>query len=258
MLQFNGYIGRRSLAVLDHLFEQLAFAVSLFKLLLKRHKGGRVLVRRFTLEQIYFTGYQALPVVIPVALLIGSSNIVVFSKVSSHYDLGKTMVMLLMREIGPLVTALVVILRTATAVTIEIGYMKVLREIEAFEMAGMDPLRVICLPRFIGITSAILCLLIVFDLVALFGGYVLVWILTHVIVGDLFNQIVRAITFADIFVGLLKGICFGITITAICLYQGFETRMEIIEIPARTSKVAIECFFYCLIVNVLISVLFYI
>lgn len=257
-MRFSGFIGKKTLDILDHLFEQLAFALQLFKLLFKRHKSGGVLVRQFTLEQIYFTGYQALTVMLPVALLIGSTNIIVFSKISSQYDLGKTIIVLLVHELGPLVTALVVILRTATAVTIEIGYMKVLHEIDAFEMAGIDPLRAICLPRFIGITAAILCLLVVFVIVALFGGYAVVWILTQVSMGDLFRQIVRAVTFGDIFIGLLKGVCFGITITTICLYQGFETRMEITEIPARTSKVAVECFFYCLVINVLISALFYV
>lgn len=258
MLQLTGYIGRRSLETLDHLFEQLTFACHLFGILFQRHNSGRALVRRFTLEQIYFTGYQALPVMLPIALIIGSTIIIIFSNVSSQYDLGKIVVMLLVREIGPLVTALIVILRTATAVTVEIGYMKVLHEIDAFEMAGIDPLRAICLPRFIGITIAILCLFVVFNLVALFGGYVVVWVLTQVVVGDLIRQMVSAIKLIDISAGLLKGICFGIIITTICLYQGFGTRMEIIEIPARTSKVAVESFFYCLVVNILISILFYV
>lgn len=257
MLQLTGYIGRRFLKTLDHLLEQLVFACHLFALLFQRHKSGRVLVRRFTFEQIYFTGFQALPEIVPVALIIGSAIIIVFSNVSSQYDLGKIVVMLLVREIGPLVTALIVILRTATAVTVEIGYMKVLHEIDAIEMAGIDPLRIVCLPRFIGITTAILCLIVVCDMVALFGGYAIVRVLTQVAVGDLIRQIANAITLIDISVGLLKGICFGITITTICLYQGLGTRMQIIEIPARTSKVAVESFFYCLVVDILISILFY-
>lgn len=252
-----GYTGRRTSKTLDDAFNWFAFTLHIFRATLRRYQTGKALVRKFTLEQIYYTGCQALGVIIPVALIIGSANIIIFSEVSNQYDLGKTLVMLLVREIGPMVTALVVILRTATAVTIEIGYMKVLHEIDAIEMAGLDPIRVICIPRMIGITLAIGCLFIIFDLVAVFGGYAIVWTLTHIPVGSLLLQIGRAITFSDILVGLIKAVSFGMATTTICLYHGFETKRGITEIPVRTSKVAIECFFSCLVIDVAISALFY-
>ena len=167
------------------------------------------------------------------------------------------MVLLIVREIGPIVTALVVILRTATAVSIEVGYMQVFHEIEAIEMAGIDPLRIICLPRLVGITAAILCLFVIFDLVAVIGGYLVVWIFTYIPIKNLFEQIETAITFADILVGIIKALCFGISITVICLYHGFKANIKITEIPAQTSRVAVECFFSCLVIDVFISVLFY-
>ncbi len=256
MSQITGYIGRQTVRTLDRVSNQLAFNFSLLRILFQHQKTGAALIRRFTLEQIYFTGYQALYVIIPIALLIGGANIVMFSKVPGQFDLARTMAMLLIREIGPLVTALVVILRSATAVTIEIGYMKVLHEIETIEMAGIDPLRIICLPRLVGMTSAVLCLFIVFALVATVGGYTVVWTLAYAPIGNFIGQISLAITVSDILVGIFKALCFGITITVICLYHGFETKLEITEIPVRTSKVAIECFFYCLITNVIISIIF--
>lgn len=253
-----GHIGRQTLKTIDYIFNLFAFSYSLFKLILKRHKAGKMLVRRFTLEQIYFTGYQALYVIIPIALILGSTNIIIFSQASGKYDLGKIMVMLLVREIGPIVTALVVILRTATAVTIEIGYMKVLREIDAIEMAGLDPLRVICLPRLVGITVAIFCLIVVFELVSIIGGYMVVWFFTYIPMENLLRQIAKNITFTDIVVSMVKVFFFGITISITCMYHGFQTKIKVTEIPARTSKAAIECFFFCLIINVIISVVFYI
>lgn len=256
-MQISGYIGRRTIEGFDHFLNQCAFIFKMFRLVVERGTGGRALNRRFTLEQIYFTGFQALHIIVPVALIVGTTNIVMLSKVSAQYDLGRTMILLLLREIGPLVTALVVILRSATAVTVEIGYMKVLHEIETLEMAGFDPLRVICIPRLFGITVAMLCLFVVFDLVAVFGGYAIVWGLTHIPVGDLFAQIGRAIGAVDILVGFIKAVSFGLMVTAICLYHGFAIRMEITEIPVRASKVAVECFFYCLIVNAVISMIFY-
>jgi len=162
-----GYIGRKASSATNHISNLFAFTCRIFVLIFQKPEAGRALVRRISLEQVYFTCVQALPIIIPIALVFGSMLIIQFSKVSGQYDLGKTMVMLIVRELGPVITALLVILRSATAVAIEISYMNIFHEIDAIEMAGIDPMRIVCLPRLIGITSAILCLFIVFDLVAI-------------------------------------------------------------------------------------------
>jgi phospholipid/cholesterol/gamma-HCH transport system permease protein len=222
-----------------------------------RHKTGRAGVRRVILEQVYFTCVEALPIIIPIALLIGSMLIVQFTRVSGQYDLGKTTVILLVRELGPISTAFLVILRSATAVTVEVGYMNVRHEIDAFEMAGLDPMRIICVPRLIGITTAVFCLFIVFDLVSIIGGYGLVWIITHIPMGNFIEQVGNAITVADIAVGIVKAICFGVIITVTSLSHGFKIKRDITEIPVGTTRAAIESVIYCLIANIFISALFY-
>lgn len=257
MSRVAGHIGRWSLSAVDDFLNLLAFFHGILKMGFQRAPSGGAMLKKFTLEQIYFTAFQALYVIIPIALLIGSMLIVQFAKVSSQYDLGKIIVLLIVREIGPIATALIVILRTATAVSIEIGYMQVFHEFEAIEMAGIDPLRIICLPRLFGITVAILCLFVIFDLVAVIGGYFAVWVFTYIPIRNLLAQIEAAITFTDILVGIAKALLFGISITVICLYHGFKSGMKITGIPAQTSKVAVECFFSCLVIDVIISVLFY-
>ncbi len=258
MLNIAGYIGRKTLRTADHMMIFAAFIVNMLQLLISREAEGKKLVRRAILEQIYFTAVQALPIIIPVALLLGTLIIIQFTKVSSEIDLGKTVVLIVVREIGPFITALLVILRSATAVTIEIGYMNVLKETEALEMSGIDPLRLICLPRLIGITTAIMCLFIVFDIVAIMGGYYLVWIITDIPMSGYLDQIAKAISAVDIAVGIVKALCFGFSITAICFVHGFKTATSITSIPVAAAKAAVECFFYCLIINILISILFYI
>ena len=69
---------------------------------------GRALIKRVIVEQVYFTAVQALPVIIPVALITGSMLIVQFSQLSGQVDLGKLLVVLVLREIGPLITAIIV------------------------------------------------------------------------------------------------------------------------------------------------------
>ncbi|MBW1727601.1 MAG: ABC transporter permease [Deltaproteobacteria bacterium] len=212
-------------------------------LIFKRPESGRVLVRRITLEQIYFTGVESLPIIIPIALIIGCILIIQFSRVSGQYDLGKTTVLF--------------ILRSATAVTIEMGYMNTLHEIEAIEMAGMDPMLIICLPRLVGIVLAVLCLFIVFDLVSILGGYALVWTFTYIPIDNFHTQIAKSISGTDIAVGIVKAICFGIIITVTSLTHGFKIKKQVTDIPVGTSRAALESVFYCLVSNIIISTIFY-
>jgi phospholipid/cholesterol/gamma-HCH transport system permease protein len=161
------------------------------------------------------------------------------------------------RELGPIITAFLVILRSATAVTIEMGYMNTLHEIEAIEMAGMDPMLIICLPRLVGITLAVLCLFIVFDLVSILGGYVLIWTFTYIPIDNFLTQIAKSISGTDIAVGIVKAICFGIIITVTSLTHGFKIKKQVTDIPVGTSRSALESVFHCLLSNIIISIIFY-
>jgi len=258
MHQIAGNIGRTTIKSVNHVLDLFALTYRILKLIFKKPAAGRTLVRRITLDQIYFTCVQALPIIIPIALIVGSTLIIQFTKISAQYDLGQTAVLILVRELGPMITAFLVILRSATAVTIEVGYMTVLHEIEALEMSGLDPMWVICLPRLVGITSAVFCLFIVFDLVSIVGGYGLIWLTTHIPMGDFLGQIGKAIKVADISAGILKAICFGIIITVTSLNHGFKIEKSVTVIPVATSRAAIESIIFCLISNIIISAIFYI
>jgi len=257
MQRVIGSVGRQALASLNQIATQLTFAYKILRLLTFPSKPGRALVRRITMEQVYFTAVQALPIIIPIAILIGGMIIIQFSRFSGQYDLGKITVLIIVRELGPILTAFLIILRSATAVTIEVGYMNVLHEVDALEMSGIDPLWIVCVPRLVGITSAIVCLFIVFDLVAIVGGYALVWIITYIHMSEFLLQIANAISVADITVGLIKAVLFGITITVTCLYHGFKTQRHITQIPVAASRASVQCFIYCLSISAAISVLFY-
>ncbi|MCP4748460.1 MAG: ABC transporter permease [Desulfobacteraceae bacterium] len=252
-----GYIGRKAIHSINHILDLFAFTYRILRVVVSNPMGGRVLVGRITVQQLYFTAVQALPVIIPIALLIGTMVIIQFARISGQYNFGRISVLLIVRELGPIITALLVILRTATAVTIEISYMRVLNELEALEIGGMDPIRLVCHPRLVGITAAMICLFIVFDLVSILGGYAIVWLATYIPMGNYLHQIANSITISDIFVGVIKAIVFGVAITVTCLYRGFESKYQMTEVPVATSQSAIECFFYCLVLNVFISVIFY-
>ena len=257
MNQLIGAVGQKTLFSFNHITQLFALTYHILRLIAFRPKAGRVVVRRITLEQIYFTAVQALPIIIPIAIIFGSMIIIQFSRFSGQIDLGRITVLIILRELGPIITAFLIILRSATAVTIEISYMNVFYEIDALEMSGVDPFWVVCVPRLMGITTAILCLFIVFDIVAIMGGYAVVWMVTYINLGEYLIQIANAISAADIIVGIIKAVLFGITITVTCLYHGFNTRKHITQIPVATSRASVQCFIYCIFINIIISTLFY-
>ena len=258
MENFVGALGRKTIGSVNRLMNLCALTYRLAAIAVQLPRSGRALIKRVIVEQVYFTAVQALPVIIPVALITGSMIIVQFSQLSGQVDLGKLLVLLVLREIGPLLTTIIVILRSATAVTIEMSYMRVLHEVDALEMAGIDPLHVICFPRLVGITTAIVSLILVFDLMAIIGGYAIVKGTTMLPVEGFFLQIAKGVDGADIAVGILKGIFFGVTITVTCLYHGLARKNQITQVPVATSRAAVDCFFYCLVINFFISFLFYV
>jgi len=133
-----GYIGRKAIRSINHILDLLAFAYKILTIVLVNPKEGRALIGRVIVQQLYFTAIQALPVIVPIALLVGSAVIIQFARLSGQYDFARISVLLIIREIGPVITAMIVILRSATAVTIEISYMRVLHELDALEMNGID------------------------------------------------------------------------------------------------------------------------
>jgi phospholipid/cholesterol/gamma-HCH transport system permease protein len=256
--KFVGVLGRKAIRSINRLLDICALTYRVTAIALPLPRKGRALIKRVIVEQVHFTAVQALTVIIPVALIIGVMIIIHFSKLTGQVNLGKLVVLLVLREIGPLITAIIVILRSATAVTIEISYMNVLHEIDAVEMAGIDPFHTLCFPRLVGITTAIVSLILVFDLMAIIGGYAIVKAVTMLPVEGFFQQIAKGVMGADIAVGLIKGILFGIIITVTCLYHGLAPKIQITQVPVATSRAAVDCFFYCLVINIFISFIFYV
>lgn len=257
MSNVAGRLGRATIEWMHHYLDLSAFGWRVVRELFRWPREGRSLLYRVTLEQIYFTAVQAVWVLVPVALILGTSLIMQFSKISGQVDLGRIVVIILVRELGPITTALVVILRSASAVTIETGYMNVLREMETLEMAGIDPVRLYALPRLIGMTTAMVSLVFIFSISAILGGYAIVWVSTNIPVQNFLLQIAKALTPEDYIVSALKAIFFGVIITVVSLFRGFSVGRSITEVPVATSKGAVECLFFCMVTSGILSFLFY-
>jgi phospholipid/cholesterol/gamma-HCH transport system permease protein len=248
---FVGFLGRQTGVRLNRYADQSAFLYRILRQIVVNPAGAcatRIVVSRS------FHGRQA-QWFDPIPLLLGSGDPSTLGR-GGPARLGKGTVIVI-REFGPLITALIVVLRSATAVTIETGYMKVLNEIEALELQGINPLDILYVPRMIGITVSMFCLITIFCITAVLGGYAIAWALTTLPLQNLLFQIGKAITGLDIAVVALKALFFGVGITVISLHHGLAVQKGITEVPVATSRGAVACLYYCLSVNVILFAAFF-
>ncbi len=256
-----GAPGRWLLIRLNAFLDLFGFMWRILTVLAKQRKKGRLILRKFTFAQVYFTGIQALGTVSIVSLIMGGliiiQSIAQLGVKGSEQLLGTLLTVIVIREVGPMMTALIIILRSGTAVSVEIGYMSEREEIQAIEMMGINPLHLLAIPRILGITMATICLFIYFDIVAIFGGWFLCWLISGLELSTFLNILGCSITRWDLAVGVVKGFFFGLTISAICLLQGFSVKKSITEVPQVTAKAAVQSLIYCVVLDIIISLLFY-
>ncbi|MCB0351210.1 MAG: ABC transporter permease [Bdellovibrionales bacterium] len=210
--------------------------------------------------QVYFTGYQALPLISGMA--IATSSIVILQS-SSQFNIlgggnmvGQLMVMLIVREVAPLLTALIVIARSGTAVASELGNMKVNREIEALEVMGINPLSFIVFPRLIGGVISVLCLTLYFTYVAFISGFIFSKLFLNIPLNFYIDAIMQVLSKEDVLLLACKNIVGGAIIFTICCYQGLQVNHPY-EVPQATTNGVVKSIIYVVGFNIIVSILFY-
>jgi phospholipid/cholesterol/gamma-HCH transport system permease protein len=213
-------------------------------------------------SQIYFTGWQAMPLITVLAMASGGIVVLQSSTQLSIFGgsemLGNLLVVLIVRELGPLITSLVVIARSGTAVASEIGNMRANREIEALESMGINPLSFIVFPRLVGGVISVVCLTFYFTLIALVGGYLLTRIIHDMPFSFYSASIIGALEVEDFGLFIHKTGFSGIMIFVICCYQGLLVQRSPTEVPQVTTRAVMNSIIYVTCFNLTVSALFYV
>jgi len=260
-LQSLESMGRWVLAPIEYTLEVFLMIYLSFRAAFFDNAQGMRTVLSVVSAQIYFTGFQALPLISVLALASGS---IVILQSSSNLSLlggtsmvGDLMVAIIVRELAPLLTALIVIARSGTAVASEIGNMRVNREIEALEAMGIHPLSYVVFPRLLGGIISVVCLSIYFVLVACMGGYFVTSLLQHMPFSFYTDLLARAFAGADLGLFFLKNTFSGAIIFMIACYQGFLVKQSPHEVPQVTTKAVVNSVIYVVLFNMTVTVLFY-
>lgn len=211
--------------------------------------------------QVFFTGWQALPLISVLALATGTVAILQSSTQLSLLGgtsmVGNILVVIIVRELGPLMTALIVIARSGTAVASEIGNMRVNREIEALETMGIQPLSYIVFPRLMGGMLSVLGLAFYFNLVALMGGFALTSGLLNLSFSYYFESLAKAFSFDDVVLFLAKNIFSGLIIFVVACQQGFSVQESPHEVPQVTAKAVVQSIGAVVAFNLTLTILVY-
>lgn len=212
-------------------------------------------------SQIYFTGFEALPLISVLALatgvicvLQGFAQLQILGQASM---VGNLLIVIIVREIGPLLTALIVVARSGTAVASEIGNMRANREIEALETMGINPLSYIVFPRIVGGTVSVLCLAFYFNIVALFGGFLVASLLKDMPFQFYTDLLANAMTLEDLWMFLIKNSFSGMIIFVVSCYQGLSVKQSSHEVPQATTKAVVNSIIYVVGFNLGLTTLFY-
>jgi phospholipid/cholesterol/gamma-HCH transport system permease protein len=254
-------LGRRVLAPIEYTLEVLLMIYLSVRAAFFDHAQGLRTVFSVVSAQIYFTGFQALPLISVLALASGSIVILQSSSnltvLGGSEVIGNLLVAIVVRELAPLLTALIVIARSGTAVASEIGNMRVNREIEALEVMGIHPLSYVVFPRLMGGVVSVVCLAIYFVVIACLGGYLVSNLLHELPFSFFADSLARAFTGADVGLFFLKNVFSGAITFMIACYQGLLVKQSPHEVPQVTTKAVVNSVIYVVLFNMSVTVLFY-
>jgi len=211
--------------------------------------------------QIYFTFAQAMGITAMLALGIGAAvssiGFPFLRMVSQEQLLYPLLVAVVTRELGPLLTALIVIARSATAIATETAGMVIDHEIEAYLSVGVDPIEHLAVPRFIAMIVSLLLLNFYFSVFGLVGSFVIVQAFHTLPAGVYFGSLLQSFSVPDIVTATVKALAFGMIISTIAITEGLGVERASTEVPVAALRAVSRAFVVCIAVNILVSALYY-
>ena len=211
-------------------------------------------------RHVYDTGITAMPIVALIAFLI--SVIVAYMSAQQLRSFGAEIFVAdlvaigVLRELGVLLTAIIVAGRSGSAFAAEIGSMQLNEEVDALRATGVDPFQALVLPRVLGLVISLPLLTVVADLVGLAGGAVLCAFLLHMPLDQYFHQVSQSISATTFWVGIIKAPVFAVLIAMAGTHRGMQVRGSSRELGRLTTVAVVQAIFLVILADALFAVLF--
>ena len=225
-----------------------------FRLNTQRGVGWRMVVM-----QILFTGVNALAIILLISLSLGA---VIIFEGAQLFSLGQNsllytiLITIITRELGPLLTAFIVMARSGVAIATELSNMVISQEIEAYMAVGINPISYLVVPRFLGVTVSMVALTIFFSIAGLAGAWIVVQFVQPLPAGEYFTNLLLHLSLTDLTASLVKGLVFGMVIAVVSSYHGFQAKQSSTEVPVLVIKAVGRGFALLIVVNVIITLVY--
>jgi phospholipid/cholesterol/gamma-HCH transport system permease protein len=254
-------IGRRSMLLAESLggISRLFFTSAYWTFLSPiRGKGIRW---RAALRQMVVVGFDAIPIVSLISVFIG-----IIIALQGAYSLRKfgalnyvvdMVAVTITRELGPLLTAIIVIGRSGSAFAAEIGTMKVGEEVDALETMGLNPVKFLVVPKFVAMLVMLPCLTTVADTAGVLGGALFAMTNMGWSLQNYLMRTIDALVMRDVVTGLMKSIVFAVIITKIGCYEGFTVRGGAEGVGRSTTASVVKSIFSVIAADMVFTAIFY-
>jgi phospholipid/cholesterol/gamma-HCH transport system permease protein len=242
---FFDFFGRKTISLNNNLGAMAIFFLRAFVMIFRIKQIPEIV------QQVYFIGAKSAQIVMLVGfftgMVLGLQLYYVLVKFGSVGVLGTAVALSLIREMGPVLTAIMITARAGSAMTAEIGIQRISEQIDALATMRIDPLGFLVSPRIAAAVISFPILTAFFDLIGILGGWISGSVLLGLNSGAYFYRVVASTQMEDITGGFTKSIVFGLLVVTICCFQGYFTHMRTDSYGAKsvsfstTSAVVISC-----------------
>ena len=258
---YLNYVGRMLFALTEALHGLGAFALITLGVAISNFGTKRNVTRPLIRSQIARTGLALFPMVsfisIALGIVIVAQTVYLLNKVGAQNFVGTVMVTVVVRELGPIVTALLVLARVGTAAVIELGMARALGEVESLEALGIDPIHYLVVPRVFGMAVSIFSLTIYSIVFALASGYLFAFLQDVPLKpGDYVGQLAEAMRWEDFVLLTIKTCGFGIVIAVVTCYQGLAQPLTVEDVSGATTRAVSQAIVGCVLLDMLIIIVY--
>ena len=258
---YFSFVGRKILRLIETIQGLGAFAlITLVVTFTKFNVAARV-VHPLIRIQITRAGTRLIPMILFLAAALGlviiGQTVLLLTRVGVEQLVGTIMVTVVVRELGPIVAALLVMARMGTATVIELGTTRAQGEVEALEALGIDPIHFLVVPRVLGMALSIFSLTVFLILGALFSGYLFAFLQdVNLSPGDYSRLIASALNGWDFILLALKTFSFGVIIAIVTCYHGLAQPLRLEEVSNATIRAVAQCVVACVLLDALFIVVY--
>jgi len=223
-----------------------------------RGKGLRI---RTAIEQFVEFGYNSMPIVGLICFLVGAIMAMQASYQLARYGatifIANLVGVAAVRELAPLMTAIIITGRSGSAITAEIGTMKVAEEIDALEVMGLNPTKFLVAPKFLAMMLAVPCVTILAMLIMIAGGTFLATFVLGIDMTRYMEQTAEAIAWKDMITGMVKSVFFAFVICLVGIYRGFQVEGGAEGVGRKTTSSVVTSIFFIIVVDMVFTILFF-